>query len=388
MKNPKVFSFILSALLIFGCLSGCQKQKVKNAPTDVTISPAQSDAPCTVTDCLDRKITLPKVPERVVVTFNLEEYLAVTGKEGIDKLVGFSHAYWEGRRQDAWDTYTAAFPQLKGKDDVGYNDSISVEKIISLKPDLVIMSAPVNFDFMEPNLKKLESAGIPILFVNYHAQTEEMHTRSTMALGKAMGQEEKAKEICDFYKEQMNVISQRLAQLPADAKLPKVYMEFSRGVNEYGNSWSKKMWGALIPTCGGINVAADFGDGNSVDVNPELVIAANPDVIIFAASPQKDMDNNVVLGYSADREKAKEALEAYKGRSGWADLSAVQNNRMAAVYHDLSRHIFDFAGAQMLAKTIHPELFADLDPNANLQAFFTRFMPLELNGTWMLTLSE
>lgn len=60
---------------------------------------AQEGGTKEVTDVLDRTITLPEDVEKVVVTFNLEEYLAVTGEEGIDKLVGFSHDYWKGRRE-------------------------------------------------------------------------------------------------------------------------------------------------------------------------------------------------------------------------------------------------------------------------------------------------
>lgn len=347
--------------------------------------PGNKNATHQVKDALGREVTVKNDVERVVVTFNLEEYLAVTGEEGINKLVGFSHAYWQGRREDAWNTYTKKFPQLKEIPDVGYNDSISVEAILALKPDLLIMSSAVNYDFIEPYLGRLEEAGIPVLFVNYHAQTIDMHRASTEAIGNAMGREQRGVEIADFYEKQMKIVEDRIASIPQDAKKPKVYMEFSRGVNEYGNSWGKKMWGALIGECGGQNIAGDFGEGNSVDVNPELVIAANPDVIVFTASPQTDISDNIVLGYGADKDKALAALGAYENREGWSSLNAVKNRKMAAVYHDLSRHIFDFAGAQMLAKAIHPELFRDIDPEAGLQEFFDKYMPVKLDGAWMVS---
>lgn len=41
----------------------------------------------------DRTITIPEDIEKVVITFNIEEYLAVAGKEGVDKIVGYSHKY-------------------------------------------------------------------------------------------------------------------------------------------------------------------------------------------------------------------------------------------------------------------------------------------------------
>lgn len=351
------------------------------------VSETAADGTHTVTDVMDRTVTLPIDIERVVITFNIEEYLAVSGETGVDKLVGFSHAYWEGRREDAWTTYTTAFPQLAGLPDVGYNDNISVESILALRPDVVIMSGAVNYDLVQSQLANMEAAGVPVVFVNYHAQTLELHRDSTLLLGEVMGQQERAQKIVDFYEEQMAVVSDRIAALGADAPRPSVYMEFSRGVGTYGNSWADKMWGAMIPQCGGVNIAAGLSDGNQVDVSAEQVIAADPDVIIFAASPQTDISDNVALGYGADEALAKEHLAAYKDRDGWQHLSAVETDRMGALYHDLSRHIFDFAGAQFMAKLLQPELFEDVDPEANLRAFFEAFMPVELDGVWTVALS-
>ena len=347
---------------------------------------AQEGGTKEVTDVLDRTITLPEDVEKVVVTFNLEEYLAVTGEEGIDKLVGFSHDYWKGRREDAWKTYVTKFPQIQELPDVGYNDTISVESIISLDPDVVLMSAPVNYDYIEPELDKFAEAGIEVAFVNYHKQTVEMHRSSTELIGEIMGQEERAKEISDFYEDQVKLIEERISGLEENAERPKVYMEYSIAPNTYGNSWADKRWGALIPQCGGINIAAGLSDGNSVEVAPEQVIASNPDLIVFTGCLVDDNNENIVVGYGADREKALERLQAYKEREGWSGLNAVKNDRMAVLYHDLSRHIFDFAGTQMLAKLCQPELFADVDPEENLRTFFEKYMPVELEGVWMVSL--
>lgn len=347
---------------------------------------AQEGGTKEVTDVLDRTITLPEDVEKVVVTFTLEEYLAVTGEEGIDKLVGFSHDYWKGRREDAWKTYVTKFPQIQELPDVGYNDTISVESIISLDPDVVLMSAPVNYDYIEPELDKFAEAGIEVAFVNYHKQTVEMHRSSTELIGEIMGQEERAKEISDFYEDQVKLIEERISGLEENAERPKVYMEYSIAPNTYGNSWADKMWGALIPQCGGINIAAGLSDGNSVEVAPEQVIASNPDLIVFTGCLVDDNNENIVVGYGADREKALERLQAYKEREGWSGLNAVKNDRMAVLYHDLSRHIFDFAGTQMLAKLCQPELFADVDPEENLRTFFEKYMPVELEGVWMVSL--
>ncbi len=385
----KILALLLAALLLMSLLAACGSQPAP-APAEAPAqqeAPAESEKPATieVTDMKGRTVMLPADIQRVVVTFNMEEYFAVAGEEGIDKLVGWSHKYWEGRRQDAYDAFTAVYPQLADIPDVGYNGDISIEAIISLQPDVVLASSTgANYNALEPAFDNLRAAGIECVFFDFHKQTVETHCQSVQLLGTILGQEERAQEIADFYTEQMSVVTERLADLPDEAR-PRVYMEFSMGPGQYGNTWSEQMWGALIRTCGGTNIAAGM-EGASVDIAPEQVISANPEVIIFACSPRNDVSDNIVVGYSADEALAREHMEAYKTRDGWANLDAVKNNRMGGLYHDLSRHIFDFAGAQFLAKMIQPELFADLDPEANLAEFFERFMPVDLDGVWTISL--
>lgn len=385
----KILALLLAALLLMSLLAACGSQPAP-APAEAPAqqeAPAEPEKPATieVTDMKGRTVMLPADIQRVVVTFNMEEYFAVAGEEGIDKLVGWSHKYWEGRRQDAYDAFTAVYPQLADIPDVGYNGDISIEAIISLQPDVVLASSTgANYNALEPAFDNLRAAGIECVFFDFHKQTVETHCQSVQLLGTILGQEERAQEIADFYTEQMSVVTERLADLPDEAR-PRVYMEFSMGPGQYGNTWSEQMWGALIRTCGGTNIAAGM-EGASVDIAPEQVISANPEVIIFACSPRNDVSDNIVVGYSADEALAREHMEAYKTRDGWANLDAVKNNRMGGLYHDLSRHIFDFAGAQFLAKMIQPELFADLDPEANLAEFFERFMPVDLDGVWAISL--
>ncbi len=397
----KTIVILMAVLMLTAVLAGCGNQSspaATEAPAQQETpveaekpaeseTPAEPEAPSTieVTDMKGRTVSLPSDIQRVVVTFNMEEYFAVAGEDGINKLVGWSHKYWEGRRQDAYDAFTAVYPQLADIPDVGYNGDISIEAIIAVQPDVVLASSTgSNYNALEPAFDNLRAAGIECVFFDFHKQTVETHCQSVQLLGKILGKETRADEIAAFYTEQMALVTDRLADLK-DEDRPRVYMEFSMGPGQFGNTWSEQMWGALIRTCGGTNIAAGM-EGASVDIAPEQIISSNPEVIIFTCSPREDVSDNVVLGYGADEALAREHLEAYKGRDGWADLDAVKNNRMGALYHDLSRHIFDFAGAQFLAKQIQPELFADLDPEANLAEFFHRFMPVELDGVWTLSM--
>jgi len=172
---------------------------------------------------------------------------------------------------------------------------------------------------------------------------------------------------------------------------PKVYMEFSgdkSGPAVFGPTWGKKMWGGIVENCRGDNVARDLIVGASGNVSPEEVLASDPDVIILAGNYIGDSAKNVGLGYGADRAKAMSNLRGYCERPGWNDISAVRAKRIGALYHDLSRHIFDVAGMQFIAKMLYPDVFSDVNPDETLNEFYRRFFPIEPAGTFMIKLDE
>ena len=92
-------------------------------------------AEITAKDLRGRTITLEAPAQRVVVTFNLEEVLAVLGPKAEGRIAAWSHGYWKGRRQWIWEKYAEALPWLTELPDVGYvgKKTFSVEKTVSLK---------------------------------------------------------------------------------------------------------------------------------------------------------------------------------------------------------------------------------------------------------------
>ena len=112
----KTISLILVLAMILAVFAGCGQTPSgnNNVPANNTMpaNNTEPEKPATVeiTDMKGRTVTIPAKVEKVVVTFNLEEYFAVSGSEGLDKLVGWSHKYWKGRRDDAYESFTKAFP--------------------------------------------------------------------------------------------------------------------------------------------------------------------------------------------------------------------------------------------------------------------------------------
>jgi len=105
---------------------------------------AGNEAPksISVVDVAGRTVTVRQPVNRVVLTFNFEEYVAVTGEKGLDKIAGWSTRYWKGRRQSTWDAFAEKFPLIEGISDVGCirKSTFNVEAVVALKPDVVFMA--------------------------------------------------------------------------------------------------------------------------------------------------------------------------------------------------------------------------------------------------------
>jgi len=344
----------------------------------------------TVTDLAGRTVTIDSPIKSAVITFYFEEYLAVEGGENpFSRITGWSREYWEGRRQWTWDKYTSAFPSIKDIPDVGYvsKNSLSVEKVISLKPDVVIM-ALIDYETEKDDVSKLEKAGIPVVFIDYHAETLEAHNQSTMVLGKILGREERAQELMDFYKKQTELVTSRLKGITGSK--PRVYIEPGNlGPAEYDSTYGKGyMWGGLIDTCRGINVAegvVEAGKGGAI--SPEYLLKQNPDVIIITGTYWPSVNDSMRMGYGAQEDDSRKLLKAFTERPGWKDMNAVKNGNVYCIDHSLSRSIADFVATQCLVKCLYPSEFYDLDPTESFKEFHKRFLPIEYSGLTMISLN-
>lgn len=338
----------------------------------------------TVTDVLGRKVTFDSPAKRVVVGFYPEDYMAIGSESAYDHVVGMSKYIWQARSAN-WKAYVAHRPSLKDIPAIGRVDTnaFSVEKVISLNPD-VVMLADWQFKALKSAVSRMESAGIAIVVVDYNAQTVKRHVQSTKLIGAITGQQARAKKIADEYQHNAEMISRRLAK--AHLAKPKVYTEFgAAGVGTIGYTFGKNMWGAISTMAGGDNISAPYVKWWG-KLNPEQIIAANPDVIVITGYESGSADDSMIMGEGVDKSLARKRLAGFKKRLGWSSISAVKNNRMYGAYHGACRTIMDGAMIQFYAKILYPKLFSDLDPQAAYRAFYAKYLPIKPVGTFMIKL--
>lgn len=334
-------------------------------------------------DVLDREVKVNLPAKRIALGFYYTDFIAVGGVKALDNVVGFSKAVWTDWTPASWEVYSKAVPRLNKLADFGEAEvgTFSVEKVLALKPDLLILAA-WQWQLLEFDLEPVIEANIPIIILDYNRETLERHLLSTKLLGEITGEKKKAAELAKWYENIANEVQSRIAK--AKRKKPKIYIEFgNKGPNEAGITYGKDMWGALIDLAGGENIAAPFVK-QWAPINPEQVIVSKPDVIMIAGRETELKKNQeaMVMGFNIDEKEALKRLEAYKNRPGWSALPAIKDNKLYGLYMGASRTLADAAMIQYIAKALYPSLFEDIDPIQTYINFHKNYLPVIPKGTF------
>jgi len=195
-------------------------------------------------------------------------------------------------------TYCNTPKAAQFKEKIGSVTQMNVEKIIRLKPDLVIASALSR----EKQLKILEGQSIPILRAQ-NPKTFEQMCEMTLMIGKTLDREQAARIIVDKAQKQAGRILEQTRNL---AK-PRVFLQI--GLKPLHSANREMFINEYIRYGGGINIAENESSGI---YSREKVIRENPGVILIAT-----------MGSS----KGAGQLERQKWM-GFKSLDAVKNNRV------------------------------------------------------------
>jgi len=355
---------------------------------------AQPVARVTVTDLAGREVEVPKSPRRVV----LGEGRLLYATAILDTEAPFARlAAWGNDLRlydpDAWRRYRARFPELGKVEELGSSASgdFSVERVIALDADLVILTLSSLFRAQESGtVEKLERAGIPVVFVDFRENLLRNTLPSMAVLGIALDRQDRARAFTDFYQQQTQAVYARTARLPQDRR-PLVFWENAAGYdpNQCCLTWGNYNLASLIPDAGGRNWGPLHFSGASSMVNPEAIIADDPDVIVGTGAnwiESKADSTAVPLGYDATPEIVAQRLKALSQRPVFTQLKAVRNRRMHVIYHQFYTSPYHLVALQVMAKWFQPELFRELDPAATFRTLHERFVPIPQGGIFWATL--
>jgi iron complex transport system substrate-binding protein len=294
-------------------------------PTPTPALPAVAPAgsfPMTGTDDLGRPFNLEAAAQRVVsLAPNLTEILFAIGAG--DQVVGVT-------------TFCNYPPEAATRPQVGgfTSDTIAIEKIVALEPDLVLATGGFQLETVEA----LDQLGIAVLALD--PNTLDGVAGAIAAIGWATGHGDEAIALVEQMAIRIDAVEAAVADIPAEERLSVYWQIWDEPLMAAG---PKSFPGELITLAGGVNIFEDTGDFYPT-VSAEEVVARNPQVIMGPNTAGDAL-----------------TIDTLQQRPGWGSLDAVQNGRIHVIDDDLISR----AGPRLvdaleeIAAALYPDRFAE-----------------------------
>jgi len=265
-----------------------------------------------VTDQTGRQVNVPEHPERLVsLAPSITETLYALGLG--DRLVGDTD-------------YCEYPPEAKLKPHVGPILNPSLEKIVTLKPDLVLGSPEANRIETADRLARL---GIPLYGVTARGVEETLH--SIEDLGRVLGKAPEAEQLVEGLRRRIAAVEQGTA----GRGRPRVlFVVWYRPLTTAG---AHTFITDVIHRAGGVSISEDL-PGEWPRLSLEEALRRDPDVILLPRA-----------------ESFSPELEELRHLPGWRDLRAVKNRRMYFISDRIVRPSPRLVDAlEEVARVLHP----------------------------------
>jgi ABC-type Fe3+-hydroxamate transport system substrate-binding protein len=188
--------------------------------------------------------------------------------------------------------------QAQTKEKVGTVVDVNIEKIVELRPDIVIASPLTD----HRQIRKLRGLGLRVEIFDSPTDFRGL-CENFLTLSRLVAKEQEAKQVLERTKRELEAVKKRIEGLAKS----RVFVQI--GANPLFTADRESFINDLIERAGGINIASDAKTGI---YSREEVIKRNPDTILI-----------VTMGIVGEREK--EVWLRYK------TIDAVKNHRIFTV---------------------------------------------------------
>ncbi|MCW2254917.1 iron complex transport system substrate-binding protein [Providencia alcalifaciens] len=360
----------------------------------LVFSAASLAEPITVTDIAGRTVTVnapvSKVmlaDSRVLVALNI-----LHPKTPLKGIVAWDDALIK-KAPDLSTAYSEKFPELKNIPVFPnpYTTDFSLEKALVYQPDLLIFDIGLKSKLTESGtLTLLEKTGVPVIFIDFRQYPLKNTAPSMELLGRVFGEEKQAQAFNQFYQQKLDMIRSRVATLTPEQR-PSVFIERAAGAT--GEDYCCKTFGngnfgEFVDTAGGNNLGSQwFTAVMGGEISEEQLLHSNPDYYLITSADwdkTRKGSSSIPLGYTGEQQKVQERLDKLLERSKLRPLDAFKNKQVLALYQQYYDTPFNIIAVEAIAKYLHPELFKDLNPQADSDYLHKTFTALEGNGVfWM-----
>lgn len=287
-------------------------------------------------------ITIALAVVIIVLSVSVRDLDYSNDAKGIERIVSLAPSNTEilfalglGDKVVGVTSYCNYPPEAIKKDKIGGYSTVDIEKVVSLKPDLVL-AAYGNGEETSERLKKL---GLNVVVVSSKPEKSIEDTLDEIRyVGKITGRDKDAESLCEEMKKRIKEITDKTENVD---KVRVAHICWHEPLYVAG---SETLQSDLIEKAGGENVFSDVEGWHTVGI--EELIVKNPDVIIVSSGTGMGGEKNVTYDYILKEKRLK-------------DINAVRNDRVYLIDADtVSRsgpRIVD--ALEEVARILHPELF-------------------------------
>jgi iron complex transport system substrate-binding protein len=350
--------------------------------------PARAENKLLVTSSLP---TLPTSPRRILLgDGHLLLALSLVHPSPVDLICS-----WQGdlvrHSQEIFAAYQKSNPAITDIAILGQASpqTFSVEAALASRPDVAIFGGcygPGPED--QSVVRRLEAAGIPVIFVDFYEDPIANTAPSMRIIGKLLGgaAEKKANEFAHWHDTSLATIRKKLAD--AKPERPVVMIQANAGAPGWNCCWipGGAGLGSFVDLAGGENLGTDLGQRPWVQARREFVLASDPDFVFVTGGGYLAGRGGLVIGPGVNEEAAQTSLEAVASSADTASLTAFQEKRLSGIWHLLHATPFNLVAAQAIAKRLHPKIFFDLDPAESMEKINRDFLSTPIEGTYAVDL--
>ena len=378
MKIKNFAALLLALAMMFPlCACGSQSAPAQDTPqpSEAQESAAPSEAPSeiTVTDMIGRELTVtPGSYTRVVCigagALRMYSYIGdvslLCGVEDIDNLTLEERPkMFDSVARPYVLAYGDVFSTLPSCGVGGPNaQAAEAEKILSCNPDIVISE----YEDVEKEDALQEQLGVPVVTLKSgpNGVFDDAFSQSMTLLGQIFGEEEKAEALVSFIAAETAEIAERTASI-ADEDKPAVYV---CGLGNWGttNHLMTSQTYASFEVANIRNVVTDLGANGVQPIEEEKFVAlgADMDIIVMDAAAVK----NIKPLYQEDP-------TMFDSCKAWQTGEVYLEMAYNAYY---TNYEIALINTWFIAKSVYPDLFADVDITAKTNEITSAFLGKEL----------
>ena len=377
----KNFAALLLALdMMFSlCACGSQSAPAQDTPQpseaqeQESAAPSEAPSEITVTDMIGRELTVtPGSYTRVVCigagALRMYSYIGnvalLCGVEDIDNLTLEERPkMFDSVARPYVLAYGDVFSTLPSCGVGGPNaQAAEAEKILSCNPDIVISE----YEDVEKEDALQEQLGVPVVTLKAgpNGVFDDAFSQSMTLLGQIFGEEEKAEALVSFIAAETAEIAERTANV-ADEDKPGVYV---CGLGNWGttNHLMTSQTYASFEVANIRNVVTDLGANGVQPIEEEKFVAlgADMDIIVMDAAAVK----NIKPLYQEDP-------TMFDSCKAWQTGDVYLEMAYNAYY---TNYEIALINTWFIAKSVYPDLFADVDITAKTNEITSAFLGKEL----------